>query len=189
MQNAKLFLIIGPSGVGKGTALRIIKKKHPEWFFPVSFTTRSKRPAEKDGATYHFINKAEFEEKIQNKFFLEWQTVHGQDLYGTDRQSIENSLQNGVHAIREMDIQGVESILAKKTELPIKTIFIATDSWQTLLSRINRRSKLSKQEIKRRHASYLKEMEFLQKSDYLVYSDEGQINKLVTDIENIISKY
>jgi guanylate kinase len=189
MKNAKLFLIIGPSGVGKGTALRNIKKKHPEWFFPVSYTTRAKRPAEQPGETYHFINKDEFEEKIQNNFFLEWQMVHGQDLYGTDKGSIQESLKNGIHAIREMDIQGVESILAKKTELPIKTIFLATDSWETLLSRINRRSKLSEQEIQRRHASYIKEMEFLQKSDYLVYSDEGQINKLVTDIENIISKY
>jgi hypothetical protein len=71
-----LALVVGPSGVGKGTTVSLLKKRHPEWIFPVSATTRPPRPKEKEGETYHFFSPETFDKKITDGEFLEWAWVH-----------------------------------------------------------------------------------------------------------------
>ena len=140
MQKHKLFLIIGPSGVGKGTAISRIKETDLNLFYPVSFTTREKRINEVEGETYYFIKKAQFEEKIKSNEFLEYQIVHGTHYYGTDKNSITENLKHS-SVLREIDIAGVRDVLHNNSQLPIVTIFITTNNWETLVSRINKRQK------------------------------------------------
>jgi len=185
MQKHKLFLVIGPSGVGKGTAISRIKESKLDLFFPVSYTTREKRINEVDGQTYHFISKNEFENKIKQDDFLEYQIVHGTNYYGTDKRSITNQLQSR-SVLREMDVAGVQDVLLNNKELPIVTIFITTDSWSTLVKRINNRQQISETELLSRKESFEKEMKFMEKSDYIVYSKENKIDELVTSIIDII---
>jgi len=185
MQKHKLFLVIGPSGVGKGTAISRIKESTLDLFFPVSYTTREKRINEVDGQTYYFISKDEFENKIKQDDFLEYQVVHGTNYYGTDKRSIINQLQSK-SVLREMDVAGVKDVLLNNKELPIVTIFITTDNWETLVKRINNRQQISEAELKSRKESFEKEMKFMEKSDYIVYSKENKIDELVTSIIDII---
>ena len=187
MNKNKLFLIIGPSGVGKGTAIKILKQTHPEIFFPVSFTTRDKRENEVEGETYFFISKQEFEKKIQEGDFLEYQIVHGKNYYGTDKKTIKTNLIN-TNVVREMDVAGVTEVLKNNIDLPIVTIFITTDNWETLVTRIKRRQDISEEELERRKISYEKEMKFMEKSNYIVYSKENKINELVDSLIDIINK-
>jgi len=187
MQKNKLFLIIGPSGVGKGTAIKQIKNSQLNLFYPVSFTTREKRINEVEGETYYFINKSEFEEKIQNNEFLEYQIVHGTHYYGTDKQSIVDNLK-ATSVLREIDIAGVQDVLKNNSHLPIVTIFITTNDWDTLVSRINKRQQMTPSELEQRKQSYEKELKFMEKSDYVVYSEENKIDELVASILDIIKK-
>ncbi len=75
----KLFIISGPSGVGKGTLIQALKREFPQFVFPISHTTREKRPSEKDGEVYHFISVDEFKRGIEQGEFLEWAQVHKKD--------------------------------------------------------------------------------------------------------------
>jgi len=187
MQKNKLFLIIGPSGVGKGTAIKQIKNSKLNLFYPVSFTTREKRINEVEGETYYFINKSEFEEKIKNNEFLEYQIVHGTHYYGTDKKSIVDNLKS-ISVLREIDIAGVQDVLKNNSHLPIVTIFITTNDWDTLVSRINKRQQMTPSDLEQRKQSYEKELKFMEKSDYVVYSEENKIDELVTSILDIIKK-
>lgn len=187
MQKNKLFLIIGPSGVGKGTAIKQIKNSKLNLFYPVSYTTREKRINEVEGETYYFINKSEFEEKIKKNEFLEYQIVHGTHYYGTDKKSIVDNLTTK-SVLREIDIAGVQDVLQNNSHLPIVTIFITTNDWDTLVSRINKRQEMTSKELEQRKKSYEKELKFMEKSDYVVYSEENKIDELVTSILDIIKK-
>ena len=186
-KKGKLILVIGPSGVGKGTAIKQIRQLCSQLFFPTSYTTRQMRQGEKQGETYNFITKPEFEKMIKDDAFLEYQLVHNTSYYGTDKASILENIEKGKSVIREMDIQGVKEILDKEWTFDIVTIFITTDSWETLKSRILKRSQISEQELENRKQSYLKEIEFLEKSNHVVYSEENKIDKLIQSLVSIIN--
>lgn len=175
--NGKLILILGPSGTGKGTVINHLKKTFPELVFPASFTTRAMRPNEVPGEVYNFINKQEFQEKIDKDELLEWAIVHGDNFYGTDKKSITQSLNNGQTVLREVDIQGVHSLQKLIDPSQIHTIFITTDSWQKLESRIQKRANISPEELKLREESYHKEIQHINEVDHILYSEDGQIEE------------
>lgn len=187
-RKGKLFLIMGPSGVGKGTAINIIKKQFPEYLFPVSVTTRSIRPGEKEGEVYNFISKEEFEEKIKNEELLEYAIVHNNNYYGTLKSAILTPLEQGRVVIREVDLQGVISIRKLIPPEQLVTIFISAPDYETLVKRIKSRSELPEDEIQRRMESAKKEFNYADQCDYIVPSLDNQINKCVEDIIDIIKK-
>ncbi len=187
-KKAKLFLVIGPSGVGKGTAIKQIKRVCTNIFYPSSYTTREIRQGEKQGQTYNFISKSEFEKMIKQDAFLEYQLVHNKSYYGTDKASILKHINSGQSVLREIDVQGAKEILAKHWPFEIVTIFITTDSWDTLKKRILKRADMPDQELEDRKQSYLKELEFLEKSNYVVYSEENKIEQMIQSILSIINK-
>jgi len=187
MQKFKLFTIIGPSGVGKGTAIKEIKKLYPNIGFPVSYTTRNKRINEKEGEVYHFITQEKFQDMIKQDQFLEYQKVHNSAYYGSGRDQIIHKLQQQ-HLIREFDIQGAIAIKESLKD-QVVSIFIAVNNWETLEKRIKNRSPISETELAKRKKSYEKEMLFAKKCDYTVYSYEGNIKKTTEEITDIINKY
>ena len=77
MKEAKLFVISGSSGVGKGTLLKMLLEKHPELKLSISYTTRKPREGEIDGVNYFFTNKDDFKKAVENKEFLEWAEFNG----------------------------------------------------------------------------------------------------------------
>jgi len=181
-----LFIISGPSGVGKGTVIRALKEKYPQFVFPISHTTRAVRPGEKDGEVYHFISAEKFQSEIDKGNFLEWAQVHKKDSYGTLKKPIIDALEAGKVIIREVDVQGFHSIKQVIPKENLVTIFLKAESPEKLLERIAKRGKLPEEEIQRRMESAQREMQNADLFDYQVWSLENQISKCKEDVEKII---
>lgn len=182
----KLFLILGPSGSGKGTVLEALHAHHSEFVFPISCTTRLKRPHEKDGTIYYFISREEFKRRIQRGDFLEYAVVHGENYYGTLKAPILKALEEGKTVVREVDVQGLRSIRQIIPKQHLISIFLTVPDWEILHQRIVKRSKMSLEEMERRHASYLEEMKWQRECDHVVESREGQQENVIAEVEKII---
>ena len=185
-RKGKLFLVLGPSGAGKGVVMAHLRGVLRDAFFPVSCTTRSPRPGEKDGEVYNFITREKFEKKIANGDFLEYAIVHHDNYYGTLKKPIMDALNAGKTVIREVDMQGVESICRLLSKDQVVSIFLTVPSWEVLKDRILRRQQESREELSQRETSFEKEMQFSKKCDYIVQSIEGKQDQLCDDVAKII---
>lgn len=185
-QSGRLILILGPSGAGKGSILRELREKYPEFVFPLSCTTRDPRPGEKPGEVYLFVTKDEFKERIERGDFLEWAIVHGENYYGTLKESILAPLEEGKTVIREVDVQGLRSIRDLVPSEVLTSIFLTVDSWETLRNRILKRSELPEEEVQRRYESFLKEMEWAKECSYTIVNKEGEFESTVAQVEAAI---
>lgn len=188
MTQGRLILILGSSGSGKGTVLDYLRKNHPEYTFPVSCTTREPRPGEKEGEVYYFLSKEEFKKRIDAGDFLEWAVVHGDNYYGTLKKAIMEPIEAGKIVIREVDVQGLRSIRELVPHEHLTSIFLTVPDWDTLQRRILKRSILPEEEMNRRHQSYLTEKEWEKECDVVIWSLEGQIEKLIQDVEEAIER-
>lgn len=188
MAYGKFFLLLGPSGTGKGTIISAIKKNHPKFVFPPSCTTRKPRTGEKDGDVYYYLTREEFQKRIQKGDFLEYAIVHHNDYYGTLKKPILEALAAGKTVVREVDVQGLESIRRILPKEQVVSIFITTPSWDMLHARILRRGPMLEEELKRRRQSYEKEMKIAPTCTHIVQSLEGKIPEAIADTEAIFTK-
>ena len=182
----KLFLIVGPSGSGKSSVLTELKSANPEYTYPLSATTRAMREGEKDGDIYHFYTKENFEKGIENGEFLEYAVVHQDNYYGLIKKPVMESLENGETIVREVDIQGFESIKEKIHKENLVTIFITVPNKQELIDRIINRAAISDDELKKRLESMHREFTVARKCDYLVENKNGELEKTVEKVAEII---
>ncbi|HTX47701.1 MAG TPA: guanylate kinase [Solirubrobacteraceae bacterium] len=130
---AKLFVITGPSGVGKGTLIRGLRERLPELQLSVSATTRPPRPGEQDGVDYHFLDAEEFERRVAAGQFVEHAMYSG-NRYGTLRTELEGLLQEGIPVVLEIEVQGARQV---RSALPNAfQVFIAPPSVEALRARL-----------------------------------------------------
>jgi guanylate kinase len=130
---AKLFVITGPSGVGKGTLIRGLRERVPELELSVSATTRQPRPGEEDGIDYHFLTQDEFERRAAAGDFVEHATYSG-NRYGTLRSELNRRLEAGVPVVLEIEVQGARQV---RSTLPDAfQVFIAPPSVEALRARL-----------------------------------------------------
>jgi guanylate kinase len=129
----KLFVITGPSGVGKGTLIRGLLERIPELELSVSATTRAPRPGEQDGVAYHFLSPAEFDRRVAGGDFVEHATYSG-NRYGTLRAELERRLAAGVPVVLEIEVQGARQVRAELPEA--LQVFIAPPSLDALRVRL-----------------------------------------------------
>lgn len=132
-----LFVISGPSGVGKGTVIRALRQAYPGLWLSVSATTRAPRPGEVDGVHYHFISHDDFAGLIERGEMLEWAEVFGMNRYGTMRAPVDDALARGDVAILELDLEGARQVKAAREDA--RTIFIAPPSFEELARRLEGR--------------------------------------------------
>jgi guanylate kinase len=180
--------ICGPSGVGKGTIIKMMKERFSEALYVLSHTTREMRPGEKEGEVYFFISKDEFEEGIKQERFLEWAQVHKKDYYGILKEPVLKGLEEGKVVIREVDLQGVRSIKKVFDPADLVSIIILPENLQVLRDRIAARGKLPEEEVERRLASAKVEILAAKEMDYRVYNIEGQIEESYQEVMAIIEK-
>ncbi len=176
-----LFVISGPSGVGKGTLTDALLQQEIGVKYSVSATTRPPRPGEVHGEHYFFLSKDMFCQMIEKGEFLEWACVYG-NYYGTPRSFVLENLQKGQDVLLEIDIQGARQI---KEQFPQGVfIFIAPPSPEELARRLHKRGKDSPEDIERRLSSYAEEMAQMRSYDYLVVNDsvESAVAKLTAII-------
>lgn len=183
----KIFFISGPSGVGKGTLISALKSRHPEWIFPSSYSTREMRDGESQGNPYYFISKETFETKVAQGDFLEYALVHQKDWYGTEKSTLLVPAQKGQIVIKEFDVQGFLQIRSKlPKELYISLFLNVHGGIDELIRRINNRSTMTEEELKKRIFSMQKELDTEPLYDYIVYNDH--IEEMVLQVEQIIAK-
>jgi len=112
---AKVFVITGPSGVGKGTLISKLLERVPGLELSVSATTREPRPGEVDGRDYHFLSPEEFDRRIEREDFLEFATYSG-NRYGTLRSEVRKRLDGGHSVVLEIEVQGARQVRAAMRE-------------------------------------------------------------------------
>ena len=182
----KLFIIVGPSGSGKSSVLMELKKQHPEYTYPLSATTRPMREGEKEGDLYYFYTKEQFEKGIKNGEFLEHAVVHQDNYYGLLKKPIIKSLKKNETIIREVDIQGFDSIRECIPKENLVTIFITVPYKKDLIDRIISRAAISEDELNKRKESMHREFARARDCDYLVENKKGKLEKTVQEVADII---
>ncbi len=130
---ARLTVLSGPSGAGKGTVVRELRRAHPRVWLSVSVTTRRRRPGETDGIDYFFVEDAEFDRLIAVGELLEWAEFAG-NRYGTPRLPVLEQLALGIPALLEVDLQGARQVRATMPEALL--VFLAPPSWEELVRRL-----------------------------------------------------
>jgi guanylate kinase len=144
---ACVFVITGPSGVGKGTLIRGLMERLPQLELSVSATTRAPRPGETDGVDYHFLSTEEFERRVGSGDFVEHANYAGR-RYGTLRSELERRLADGVPIVLEIEVQGARQVRAAMPEAV--QVFIAPPSLEALRTRLIGRGTDASAEVERR---------------------------------------
>src|SRR5580700_2152489 len=126
---ACVFVITGPSGVGKGTLIRGLMERLGELELSVSATTRAPRPGEQDGVDYHFLTREEFERRVQAGEFVEHADYAGRS-YGTLRSELEDRVRAGVPVVLEIEVQGARQVRASVPDAV--QVFVAPPALQEL---------------------------------------------------------
>jgi guanylate kinase len=130
---ARVFVITGPSGVGKGTLIRTLRERRPELQLAVSATTRAPRPGEEDGVDYHFLSDGEFERRAAAGEFVEHARYSGH-RYGTLRSELERRQAEGRPVVLEIEVQGARQV--RETMPEAVQVFIAPPSEEALRARL-----------------------------------------------------
>src|SRR3954467_9833907 len=130
---AQVFVITGPSGVGKGTLIRLLRERLPGLELSVSATTRPPRPGERDGVDYHFLDDAEFDRRVQAGDFVEHATYSGR-RYGTLREELERRTAAGAPVVLEIELQGARQVAGAMPQAG--RIFIARPSGEARRTRL-----------------------------------------------------
>jgi len=171
MPNEKgvLFVISGPSGVGKGTLRKELFKRIKGLTYSVSCTTRQPREGEQDGVDYKFINLETFTTYVEENKFLEWAKVHG-NYYGTLESDVRKLLDEGHDVVLEIDVQGALQVKNKMPEAIL--IFIMPPSEEELARRLDRRGTESDRELEERIRNAKREILESKRYDFIVVNDE-----------------
>lgn len=169
--SGKLIVFSGPSGSGKTTIVKALLNKYPDKFgFSVSATTRHKRPDEIDGKDYYFISKEEFQKKIQNQEFIEWEEVYDGLYYGTLKSEVSRIHQLKKHVLFDIDVEGGLNIKKLYTDKTF-TIFIMPPSIEDLKNRLKLRKTENEESFLKRVNKAYQEIEKSKFFDAIIVND------------------
>lgn len=169
MKTGKLFVLSGPSGVGKGTLREHALNNAPNLKYSISCTTRKPREGETDGVEYRFISHTKFQEYISQGLFLEYAHVH-EDYYGTLKSDVMSELEAGHDVLLEIDVQGALKVKEIMPEAVL--IFVAPPSVEVLTQRLTGRGTESSSSLEVRLSNALKEIALKDKYDYVIVNDD-----------------
>ena len=173
----RLFVVSGPSGVGKDTALDQFFLRVSGVVRSVSATTRPPRPGEREGVDYFFLSTPEFEKRIETQGFLEW-ALYGHNHYGTPRDRVEAWLNEGNDVVLKIEVQGALSI---KTLAPdARLVFLQPPSLEELERRLRARDTDTEEKVQERLAIAREELAHRREYHYLITNDnlEAAVNAL-----------
>ena len=179
-----LVVLSGPSGVGKDAALAELKLLDRPWHFVVTATTRPKRPGEREGVDYIFLETAEFLAMKERDEFLECAEVYGR-WYGVPLSQVRRGLQAGKDVILKIDVQGAGTV--RRLAPQAVFIFMLPGSWQELEQRLAQRMTESPAEMELRLEIARSEVAGVDEFEFRVVNPDGGLAQAVSDIDAIIS--
>jgi guanylate kinase len=174
-----VLVITGPSGVGKGTLIRLLLARFPQMKLSVSATTREPRPGEVNGVDYHFLSPEEFEAKVEADEFLEWAEYAG-NRYGTLRSELERDAHP---LVLEIEVQGARQVRARVRDAV--SVFIAPPSAEALRTRLVGRGSDSPEQVERRLETAWREMAARDEFDYVVVNDD--LDAAVEELSGLVA--
>ena len=182
----KLLIFTAPSGAGKTTIVRHLLKKYETLAFSVSATTRPKRAGETHGKDYYFLTQEEFEMKIQENAFLEWEEVYGGRYYGTLRAEVQRLWNLNKCVVFDIDVIGAGNI---KKIYPNETlaIFVAPPSFEQLVSRLENRRTETEESFVQRIQKAKEELLFKDSFDSILVNDV--LEESLAEAEQVVATF
>lgn len=170
----KAIIISAPSGAGKTTLVKLLLKRRNDLEFSISACTRDKREGEQDGKDYYFLTNKEFQKRIKEAQFIEWEEVYEGMFYGTLYSELERVWKNNKAVIFDIDVQGAIHLKEKLGEKAL-SIFIAPPSIEILKTRLTLRGTETEESLQRRLAKSMYEMQFQNQMDAIVVNDNLEL--------------
>lgn len=164
-----MLVICAPSGTGKSTLTKRLRKEFPRISFSISYTTRKPRDGERQGIDYHFVNRDEFNALIEEGFFAEWAEVHG-NFYGTPKDAVLELLNEGQDVLFDIDVQGAAQL--RESMQQGCYVFLFPPSLAALRQRLEARNTDDESIIERRLNNAPGEVEEANKFDYWIVNDD-----------------
>jgi guanylate kinase len=180
-ESAKVFVITGPSGVGKGTLIKMLLDRFPNLALSVSATTREPREGEVDGRDYHFLTEEQFQERRDAGDFLEYASYSG-NHYGTLNSELDRCLAKGRSVVLEIEVQGAQQV--RQTRGDSIQIFIAPPDPAVLRERLTGRGTDSAEAIDKRLKVAEQELGAQDDFDYRIVNDD--LDAAATELESIV---
>ena len=185
IKKVDLIVIVAPSGTGKSTLIKRIHKEFPLLLWSVSATTRPMRPGEVDGVDYHFINREQFEQKINDNEFIEWAKVH-QNFYGTLKSALDENIKKNKLTLLDLDVQGCLNLKSIYPDNSV-IIFIAPPTIEELNTRLRKRGTENTDIINIRLLNAKEEIKYQDHFDHKIINDD--LEKAYSDLKSLISLY
>ena len=182
MPAGRVFVVTGPSGVGKGTLIRTLRERMPELELSVSATTRAPRPGERHGVDYHFLSDEEFEHRARAGEFVEHATYAGR-RYGTLRSELERRTATGVPVVLEIEVQGARQVARTLPEAV--RVFIAPPSREALRARLVGRGTDDQEEVAARLKAAESELAAQDEFPHVVVND--RLEEAVEELAAIVA--
>lgn len=180
----RVFVISGPSGVGKDSIIEHLRPRFNDIHFAVTATTRPRRPGEIDGIHYYFLDEETFTKRLEQDEFLESATVYGL-RYGVPKWPIRAALEQGKDVVIKVDVQGAATI---RQLIPAATfIFIAPESLTSLLQRLRQRKTDDPDTLMRRFNTASRELSAAPSFDYVVFNRDHQLQEAIDELSAIIT--
>jgi guanylate kinase len=179
---ARLTVLSGPSGVGKGSVVAEIRHHHPRVWISVSVTTRSPRPGEVDGREYRFVDRAEYDAMVAAGELLEHAEFAGNG-YGTPRRPLEERLAEGRPALLEIELQGARQV--RESMPAAHFVFLAPPSWDELRRRLIGRGTEDDEAIRRRLDAAVVEIAAEKEFDVTIVND--RVERAATELVELLS--
>jgi guanylate kinase len=177
----RVFVITGPSGVGKGTLIRTLLERVPSLDLAVSATTRPPRPGETEGADYHFLSEEEFDRLVDAGAFVEHATYSGR-RYGTLRAELERRMAAGRSVVLEIELQGARQVAQAMPEAV--RIFIAPPSAQSLRNRLVGRGTDPPEQVEARLRTAEEELSAQGEFSHVVVND--RLDEAAAELERFV---